>query len=39
MAKIARTQGFSRARVTQIMNLLRLPERNYSGARPQRART
>jgi len=26
MAKIARTQGFSRARVTQIMNLLRLPE-------------
>ena len=26
MAKIAGTQGFSRARVTQIMNLLRLPE-------------
>ena len=26
MAKIAETRGFSRARVTQIMNLLRLPD-------------
>ena len=27
MANIAETRGFSRARVTQVMNLLRLPEK------------